>query len=393
MNSLLLACMLIFPPPMPEPDRAQILENCHLEIINDQKIMHLKGSPYMIGYQHGSLLKNEIAANIERFITPMFSSNRVQPPVIPQFIQAVPQILTHIPNDFFEEIHGMAAATGLPFFKIILLNLFPEMFHCTGITVNGDATTNGELYHVRVLDYAAGNGLQHTSVLAIVEPDQGQPFLNVTYAGFIGSVTGMNQAKIAIGEIGGKGYGYWDGLPMAFLLRQILQNATSLEEVKETLENTARTCEYYYVFSDGKTGESLACYATPTILQFIAPGESYYKSPPIKNTFETPLITPSSPTTISSSETLFHQLKDTITILRDDQYDILNSRLLENYGHLSVEDLKETIKQPIAHQANLHNAIFAPETLDVWISHAGKNNEPACDEPYQHFNLTNLLGE
>ena len=41
-------------------------------------------------------------------------------------------------------------------------------------------------------------------------------------------------------------------------------------------------------------------------------------------------------------------------------------------------------------ESNLHNAIFAPETLDMWFADAGRHT-PACDEPYAHVNLAELV--
>lgn len=362
-----------------------------LELVNGQKAIYLKGSPYDIGYQQGMLLKSEIAENIQRFITPILSSERAPLPVITHFLKAFPKIIPHIPEDLMQEMRGIADAAEIPFDHILLLNLFPEMFHCTGITVSGDATANGELYHVRVLDYAAGNGLQSTAVLVVVEPDQGIPFLNITYAGFVGCVTGMNLSKIAIGEIGGKGYGHWDGIPMAFLLRTVLQYATSLESIGKLLAESPRTCEYYYVFSDGKTGESCAFYATADSLKHISLGECYPKFSPVSNTFETFSVIPNGESQ-SPCAVVYDQLKDMIMITRGDRYDLLKNRLAAVYGRIGLTELQEIIYPPIAHQANLHNAIFAPATLDVWIAHAGKNNEPACHEPYHHVNLKSLLG-
>ena len=52
----------------------------------------------------------------------------------------------------------------------------------------------------------------------------------MTYAGFIGSVTGMNAKKISVGEMGGRGLGHWDGVPMAFLVRMALEEANTLDE-------------------------------------------------------------------------------------------------------------------------------------------------------------------
>jgi isopenicillin-N N-acyltransferase-like protein len=381
----LLACLLFFIPQVIKADSIKQPEKGRVEIINRQKVIYLKGSAYEIGYQHGTLLKAEIALNTERFITPL-STNRGKPPIIAYFLEAIPKIMQYIPQELMEEMQGIADASGQSLKTIMLMNLFPEMFHCTGITVKGNASLNGELYHVRVLDYAMGKGLQDTAILAVVEPDEGIPFLNATYAGFVGCVTGMNLQKIAIGEIGGKGYGHWNGVPMAFLLRRILQNASSLAEIKETLASTPRTCEYFYLFSDGKTGDSFGCYATPDFLSFFHPGESYCKYPPLPNTFDIPFISES-----KESIEVFYPPEDTLMVCRWDNFYLLKDRLLNYFGGINPTSLQEAIKQPIAHPSNLHNAIFAPSTLDLWISHAGPNNEPACNQPYEHFNLITLM--
>ncbi|HEV8051706.1 MAG TPA: C45 family peptidase [Parachlamydiaceae bacterium] len=392
MHCLFIICMFCFLTTQTEAIPANILAKCRIDNIDNHKIVHMEGSAYEIGYQHGSLLKKEIADNLARFITPVLSPSQNRPPVIAHFMEALPRVVPHVPAELMEEMQGMADASELPFSQILLLNLFPEMFHCSAVTVNGDATSNGELYHVRVLDYSAGNGLQHTAILAVVKPDNGLPFLNFTYAGFVGCVTGMNQEKISIGEIGGKGYGNWDGVPMAFLLRTILQHASTLDQIKQILNTTARTCEYFYIFADGKTGGSFGCQTTSDYLQYFEPGESYSKNPPLLNTFDRPLLTPNINIS-TNSVVLYKQPKDTLIISRGDHYDLLKERLLKTYGNINLEDLKEAIKEPIAHKANLHNAIFAPETLDVWISHAGALNEPACDQPYHHFNLKTIMGE
>ncbi|HET6879178.1 MAG TPA: hypothetical protein VFI31_03420, partial [Pirellulales bacterium] len=54
--------------------------------------------------------------------------------------------------------------------------------------------------------------------------------VNVTYSGFIGSVTGMNAEHVSVGEMGGGGRGHWGGTPMAFLVRRVLEEAETLDE-------------------------------------------------------------------------------------------------------------------------------------------------------------------
>ena len=41
-------------------------------------------------------------------------------------------------------------------------------------------------------------------------------------------------------------------------------------------------------------------------------------------------------------------------------------------------------------KSNLHDAVFAPETLEMWFADAGRTT-PACDEPYAHFTFAELL--
>ncbi|CUI16659.1 conserved hypothetical protein [Candidatus Protochlamydia naegleriophila] len=380
-----------------------------LESKESQLILHLKGTPYQMGYQHGRLLKSAIAYNVERYIDQKILLGRDMP-IIKQFMETLPSIMPHIPQSMIDELCGMADGAQLPFEKLLLLNLFPEMFHCSGLTVSGQATEKGELYHVRVLDYGAGQDLQDTAVLMVMEPLGKISFLNVSYAGFIGSITGMNAQHIAIGEIGGRGYGQWNGMPMAFLLRLLLEDATTLNDVKEILTAAPRTCEYYYVFSDGKTGKSFGVYATPQDLQFIEPGTAYslfdFSSNERSNdgkivltdlhvessSFQTVLYQDDKKEQIKG---LIHrQLADCVVLTgfsHPQRYPVLMERLEKVYGYIKPKDLEEAIKAPVARPTNLHNAIFAPRRLEVWIAHAGPAGELACDQIYYHYSLLELL--
>ncbi len=384
----------------------------YLETHQGQSILHLRGSPYELGYQHGQLLKEQVKANVQQFVDGYLMADPEHPQIKP-FLSALPTLLTHIPTDYQQELKGLADGSGMPYEKILLLNLIPEMFHCTGLTVSGQATANRELYHVRVLDYAVGKNLQHTAVLMVVEPEGKIPFINVSYAGFIGCITGMNLQKIAMGEIGGKGYGHWNGMPMAFLLRYILERAVHLEDVKALLSSLPRTCEYYYVFSDGKTNESFGCYATERQVRYMGPGKSYalFDGSCSLCSFahgeDKEVI---SPTQIESSpyQTLLYKdehkeqlwgmihypLADCLAVIgfcHPARYPVLMNRLKARYGQMNVQDLQEIIKMPVARPSNLHNAIFAPRTLEGWIAHAGEKGELACDQPYYHFDMISLM--
>ncbi len=378
-----------------------------LEETNGQYVLHVQGSPYEMGYQHGKLLKDSIQQNIGQFIDkpPAETESRSK-----EFLRNLPQMKNFIPPSLIEEMRGVADGSGVPFDKILILNLFPEMFHCSGITVNNEATLNGSLYHVRVLDYSIGKSIQKSAVLIIAEPTGKIPFANVSYAGFIGSVTGINASRIAIGEIGGKGYGYWEGIPMAFLMRMILEGAHTLSEAQILLQNSPRTCEYYYVISDGNTNASIGVYATASQIHFISPSNSYAILAPkgLPANFGADaendkfFLSPCRIDTSAYQTLLFDKEQSLIALMRSqpkdcllltgfpypERYPILVDRIIGQWGNIDIQQLIEIIKLPVSRESNLHNAIFLPSQLKMWVAHAGPNNEPACDQPYAEFDLT-----
>ncbi len=87
---------------------------------------------------------------------------------------------------------------------------------------------------------------------------------------------------------------------------------------------------------------------------------------------------------------LAHVPEDTVIISGEDRSKVLSQRIEENYGRIDVPKLIEIIKRPAAMQSNLHDAVLAPETLEMWFADAGRTT-PACDEPYAHVNLRELL--
>jgi isopenicillin-N N-acyltransferase-like protein len=259
----------------------------------------------------------------------------------------------------------MAEATGYPIEEIRLTNVFPALFHCSGFALFGEATSNGQLLHGRVLDYMTGIGLQYHAVVFIIAPNNANAFANVGYAGFIGSVSGMNSKQVAFGEMGGRGEGNWDGMPMGFLMREGLERANSLDEALAIFRDTPRTCEYYYVISDGKIPDARGLATTPSLFEIIQPGQMHEK--------------------------LAHPFKDAVLMSAGDRYEKLAERVRENYGKFDVEKAIHLMDRPVAMKSNLHDVLFAPQTLEFWVANAGANT-PAANEPYTHYNFKQLLG-
>ncbi|MFO1091964.1 MAG: C45 family peptidase [Planctomycetaceae bacterium] len=340
-----------------------------LEEINGYPVLHLKGTPYEMGYQHGALLKESALRNFTNILN-MDEGKKVElGPIEVKPTDAIKTIVgmqrRFVPPEYFEELAGMSAGTGMKLEDVQVGNFIPELFHCSGFAIMNTATANGKLYHGRVLDYAIDWGLQDHAVIIIYEPDGGIPFVNVSYAGFIGCVTGMNAKSVSIGEMGGGGAGHWQGMPMALLVRHALRKAETLDQAIEIFEKTPRTCQYYYVVADGKTNQAVGMEASWDVFTVIKPGEKH------------PLL----PTPV----------KDCALMSAGERYTELVRRVEAGYGKFTPESAMRLMDRGVAMKSNLHNVLFEPETTRFWVANATHDKKPAADQPYHAFQLTELL--
>ena len=328
-------------------------------------ILIVSGTPQQMGTAHGTLLKQQTRNLVDRVVYMVGGVDSIQSGK--WFLDTMEEIqrrtLPHVPARFFVECDALSDAAGIDRRDGRHANLFPERFHCSGVAVRGKASLNGQVIHARVLDYMRDINLQSYAAVVVFIPDGHHAWMSLGYAGFVGTVTAMNEQGLAIGEMGGGGEGDWDGMPMSLLLRDVMERASNVEEGLEILKNTPRTCEYYYVLSD-KSGNIAGVACDAREITVLRPGRQHP---------ELPLVP-----------------EDTVLISAGDRAKALSQRLQDNYGKIDVPMMIEIIKRPVAMDSNLHDAIFTPQTLDMWFADAGKWT-PACDEPYAHCNLGELI--
>ncbi|MBM3334455.1 peptidase C45, partial [Candidatus Sumerlaeota bacterium] len=240
-------------------------------------VLHVAGTPYEMGYQHGVLLRPQIQQLVARLYAIGAAQALLDPkkPALSQLKKAYDRCLPHIPKDCLDEMRGLADGSSVSLERITTVNMIPELFHCSGFALWGRATKGGALYHGRILDYAMEIGYHQFALLIVAHPQGKRSFINVTYTGFIGSVTGTNDQQVTFGEMGGGGEGLWDGMPMSFLMRKGLEEADTLDDGLAIFRNTPRTCEYYYVISDAKMPDARGLACRPDKFLVLRPGEPH----------------------------------------------------------------------------------------------------------------------
>jgi hypothetical protein len=344
-----------------------------LDLRSGYPVLHLRGTPWEMGFQHGTLLRRE-CLSLLRSVAKMDREG----PVLRVFGRtftardalAVIAVLQrpYVPLRFMEEMRGLAAALDVPVDEIVAANLIPELFHCSGFALLPPVTVDRTVLHGRVLDYGTDWRLQEHAVLIVTEPEGRHAFANVSYAGFIGSVTGMNEKHVSIGEMGGGGLGYFLGTPMSFLVRRVLEEAESLSEAVAVFRDARRTCEYFYVIADGNSGQAVGMEAGALRFGIVRPGEA-----------EARLALP---------------VRDTVLLSAGDRYRALSQRV----GRVVSEGRKFTIRDairlmdaPVAMRSNLHNVLMAPGQLRLWVANASTEGRPAWTQPYRAFDLRALF--
>jgi hypothetical protein len=207
--------------------------------------------------------------------------------------------------------------------------------------------------------------LEQNATVIVMQPDNGNAWVNVGYAGFLGTVTAMNEKHIAIGEMGGGGEGQWDGKPMAQLMREVMEKADTIDEAVEIMRKGPRTCHYYYVISDGNTKRAVGIAATPDKFETIWAGESHPQ--------------------------LQHPIKDTVLMSAGDRYEELVRRVQGGYGKFDATAARDLMTRPVCMKSNIQSVLFAPDTLDFWVANADSQNV-ASHTRYTQYNLEELLG-
>jgi len=355
----------------PEPVRRLVAEEGkgYLETVDGYRVLHLKGTPEEMGRQHGVLLKEAVTANVgfllrerpgETLKVGDFAITR------PMLASAMSTIFAgKVPDAYVREMRALAEGAGLPVERVVGSNLIPELFHCSGFALLAKATADGRLYHGRILDYGVDQRLQDHAVLVIQEPDGKVPFANVSYAGFIGSVTGMNTEQISIGEMGGGGVGQWNGVPMSLLVRMVLEGTRSLDEAVAVFRDNPRTCEYYYVIADARADSAVGMRAVPEKVEIVRAGEAH------------PLL----PAPVAQ----------TVILSAGDRYRKLAELIGAGVGKFTPESAIRLMDAPVAMKSNLHDVLMIPAEGVVYVANAAADGAPAWKQRYYRFDVRRLM--
>ncbi|MFH0889464.1 MAG: C45 family autoproteolytic acyltransferase/hydrolase [Planctomycetota bacterium] len=243
-------------------------------------ILHLSGTPYEMGYQQGVLLKEDISKftddsweyidtdylNGYLFFVKWFAHYKAR--------SIAKEYIPYIPQEYIDEMRGIADGSGIAFNNVLLANAFIETaaqigkrFLCTSLVLNGPNTFDSSLVHAyntdTYLPLKGRNYIDRYKGITFYHPEKGNSFVTVTSCGFNSVFTGMNDKGIAVSFVCPMKSAVEYGMPVRYLIRRILEKADNLAEAQGMVKSAQRTIEGDITISDGQNNQAATIVFSP----------------------------------------------------------------------------------------------------------------------------------
>jgi tetratricopeptide (TPR) repeat protein len=223
-------------------------------------VVHLKGGPFEMGYADGLLMQQQMHTLEDEFLKMIqgyVPQHWVMEGLKNYVIYRNRHLTDYVPMEYRQEIYGASlACTDIhpeegPFYNR-LLNYHaahdvsymmidnPLVSHagCTAFGAWGAATENGHLLTARNFDWEAAEVFSRDRVVMIYEPEDGIPFISLSWAGMAGVVSGMNRAGLSVTLNGApSSLPRETATPAGIVAREILQTSHNLSEAIGLLKN------------------------------------------------------------------------------------------------------------------------------------------------------------
>jgi tetratricopeptide (TPR) repeat protein len=245
--------------------------------------LHLEGEPYALGFQQGRLgaplvLEQEdfMFGEMARFVPSRIARFLLRAGVRLRYRH----LADRLPLERQEEIAGLARGIVdvhgdfLPaYHRLVFYHALHDitqtlerspLLGCSAFAAAGPATTTGHLIIGRNFDFEGPEIFDRDKAVVFYRPKGKIPFASVAWAGMSGVVTGLNAQGIYVSinaaRTDDKGQ---DGVPVELLVRQVMEEAHTLDEALRILKRTPVLVPDFYLLGDGKTGESAVLERSP----------------------------------------------------------------------------------------------------------------------------------
>lgn len=291
--------------------QAEILKKARFEELKGVKILHIKGKPYEMGYQHGYLLAEKIDLMVNRtllattaYIAQQTSSDLEKAEKMLWIGQKMAE--PHLPKEFKEEMRGIAdgakdAGVDITLDQILLWNTnydqwciycHPHYWKCDDLGTSGSSGSiqpagGGCSSFCAWDEWAGGDGKLifgkdednfnmpeqlDNRMMVVADPDDGFGHVFMTYPGMIGLDGGVNEDGFEMmTQLSSMQYESMEGCGIAIFTRLLLTYASSVDDAIRIFQKYPRCAGIAYHVADAKakvaavveTSSKMVCVRNP----------------------------------------------------------------------------------------------------------------------------------
>ncbi len=212
--------------------------------------LYIKGNPLQLGYNNGALTQNLMQKQEEVFFSKVegFVPSKFKQNLLRGFLKWYNRkMYLNIREDYQAELYGLSRYSSdkynfiaPEFLRSIYLHGAHDIGHamqdlmmvgCTSLAVWNENTEDGDLLIGRNFDFYVGDDFAKNKLIQFVEPEDGIPYLSVSWPGMIGVVSGMNKEGLTVTINAGKSkIPLTAKTPISLVAREILQYAKNIDE-------------------------------------------------------------------------------------------------------------------------------------------------------------------
>ncbi|WP_084694496.1 C45 family autoproteolytic acyltransferase/hydolase [Chryseobacterium vrystaatense] len=212
--------------------------------------LYIKGNPLQLGYNNGALTQSLMQKQEEIFFSKVegFVPSKFKQKLLRGFLKWYNRkMYLNVREDYQAELYGLSQYSSDKYDFIApkyLRNLYLHGAHdighamqdlamvgCTSLAVWNENTEDGQMLIGRNFDFYVGDDFAKNKLIEFIEPEDGIPYMSVSWPGMTGVVSGMNKDGITVTINAGKSkIPLTAKTPISLVTREILQYAKNIDD-------------------------------------------------------------------------------------------------------------------------------------------------------------------
>jgi hypothetical protein len=350
--------------------------------------MYVEGSPFERGVVNGKLSKELVVTQEDYFndqINKMIPS-KFYLHFLKYFIGWFNRNLDkNVNEEYKEEIYGISRSAsdnydyiGTKYQRILNYHSAHDIGHalqnlalvgCTSFGTWDGASEDSTMIIGRNFDFYVGDDFAKNKIVLFENPSTGYKFMSVTWGGFIGVVSGMNEKGLTVTINAAKSsIPSGSATPVSIVAREILQYAQNISEAKAIAVKRKMFVSESFLVGSAEDHKAVIIEKTPDSLDVYDPNLDHIVC---ANHFQSPVLGRSAPNEVQLRESASLYRYSRLTELLNENgkntvqktIDILRDRKGLHGADIGMGNEK-ALNQLIAH----HSIVFEPQKLLVWVS-------------------------